>query len=191
MPNIQEIVVGLHGAWRFLHFDRRAILLFDTSVAGFWKSFFAAFLALPGYLLLMYLVARVDPDRTPKVGGVVNFGVEIVIFALTWISYPIVMVTLSKWMGRSDRYYAYITAHNWSGVIYFYVLLPVILSGILTGALGLPILLAVQAVMLAYIWFIARVVLDIPRISATLLVVLEFSISLIFETLRVELLGIG
>ena len=43
----QEVFKGLYGAWRLLLGDRGAVALFDDSIMGFWKSFFAAILILP------------------------------------------------------------------------------------------------------------------------------------------------
>ena len=53
----QEIFEGLYGAWRLLLGDRGAIALFDNSVAGFWKSFFAAIFVVSILLVISIVVA--------------------------------------------------------------------------------------------------------------------------------------
>ena len=42
MITAREVSYGLFGAWRLAHLDRRGMEYFDTSIDGFWRSFWAA-----------------------------------------------------------------------------------------------------------------------------------------------------
>ncbi|MDX2142565.1 MAG: hypothetical protein SFV19_04360 [Rhodospirillaceae bacterium] len=53
IPSLREIVYGVFGAWRLARLDRSAMVHFDRTVEGFWKSFFAAAIVAPAYLILV------------------------------------------------------------------------------------------------------------------------------------------
>ena len=47
IPSPLEIAYGIYGAWRLARLDVTGMEVFDRTVAGFWKSFFAAVLVAP------------------------------------------------------------------------------------------------------------------------------------------------
>jgi hypothetical protein len=53
MPSYAEIQRALQGAWLLARGDTRGMGLFDLSVEGFWRSFAAALLAAPAYVLVL------------------------------------------------------------------------------------------------------------------------------------------
>ena len=55
MVTIREISIAIYGTWRFATLDRAAVQFFDNTPDAFWKSFNAAWLALPAYALLVLL----------------------------------------------------------------------------------------------------------------------------------------
>ena len=53
IPSTTEIAYAFYGAWRLAHLDASGLKYFDTSLDGFWKSFFAAVLVAPAYALIV------------------------------------------------------------------------------------------------------------------------------------------
>ena len=51
MPDRQEVASSLYGAWRLACLDESGMGYFNISVEGFWRSFFAAVLLAPVYML--------------------------------------------------------------------------------------------------------------------------------------------
>ena len=53
MPPKQEIVASLYGAWRLMRLDPTGMTYFNLSADGFWRSFFAAVIVAPAYVLFV------------------------------------------------------------------------------------------------------------------------------------------
>ena len=47
IPDQQEVIRSIYGAWRLPWLDRSGMGHFNLSVDGFWRSFFAAVLVAP------------------------------------------------------------------------------------------------------------------------------------------------
>ena len=79
----QEVFEGVYGAWRLVLGDRSAMALFDDSVLGFWKSFFAAAIVFPMYALLIIMgVFEFEPSRS--VPAMILLNIEFYIRELLW-----------------------------------------------------------------------------------------------------------
>ena len=66
------------GALRLAQMDRGGLAFFDRSVAGFWRSFYAAALVLPIYILTLLLIDRMPTD----VGA---WALEGIAYAVSWL----------------------------------------------------------------------------------------------------------
>ena len=55
MVTSREVVAALYGAYRLARFDPSGLALFDATIAGFSRSFFAAVLVAPVYLVLLLI----------------------------------------------------------------------------------------------------------------------------------------
>ena len=60
--------MSIYGAYRLARLDAAGMSYFDTSVAGFWRSFFAAVIIAPFYAMLLairfpIIAADADPTR--------------------------------------------------------------------------------------------------------------------------------
>ncbi len=63
MITFHEAARSLYGAYRLARFDPSGMAYMDTSVRGFWNSFYAAVATLPFFLVLLvvdYLLERSD-----------------------------------------------------------------------------------------------------------------------------------
>lgn len=188
IPTVREIVYSLYGAWRLARVDRGGLTYFDASVAGFWKSFFAAALVAPGYLVLVLL----DPAAGESAAGFLRIAViHILTYSLSWTVYPVLVHPICQAMGREPAYIGFIVAFNWIKVIQMAAYIPVV--AIVAGEIlpkGPSDLLntAVYVLLLAYQWFVTRAALDVRPLAAAGLVVLDFVIGVIISVLALGML---
>lgn len=189
MPNLREIYLALHGAWRFAHFDRAALGWFDGTIDGFWKSFFAAAIVLPGFALVEFVLPIGVTAGTETVGYGARVAANAVAYVYAWMAFPLIMLSVTDAVGKADKYLRYIVAYNWVSVLQFYILLPVILYTQVNAETGGPIYLAVQALMLALSWFVARTALGIAGLAAATIVALDFVLGVVIGQLRIYMLS--
>lgn len=188
MPVRTEIVAALIGTWRVLLGDRGALVWFDTSVDGFWRSFFAAAIAAPFYVLILALsYAGVDP--LPPTARL--FAVHGLIYVIGWVLFPLIMVPVSDIVDRHDRYLGFIVVYNWSAILQygFYAAVSLLLTGgLVTGAAAQTIGLVSLLIIIAYVWRITRIALDVPVLATAGVVFLEFFLSLVVSQITAVML---
>lgn len=178
MPTTVEVATGIYGAWRLIWLDRGALSYFDATVAGFWKSFFAAALVAPLYMLVVALDLTA---RGTDAGALRILIVHLCAYSISWTAFPLIMHYLTEAMDRRDRFILCIVALNWAEVIQAAVQLPLIL---LIAVEALPtafmelLRVAVYMLILAYQWFVTRTTLDIGGFGAAGLVLLDVVIGL-------------
>jgi hypothetical protein len=172
MPRGAEILQALYGAWRLARLDRHAMHYFDLSHHGVWRSFWAAPLCYPGFLLLLWL--RLDDQTLAQTSLAHVVLVESIGYVVAWCAFPLVAINLCRWLGREDQGFEFITAYNWSQVLQtaFFVLVAFITlplpdsAAIAFGRLGL-------IAMLGYEWFIALVAIGGGGWIAAAMVVID------------------
>src|SRR5690348_3211145 len=114
MSRLQEDASALYGAWRFACFDRGGIAFFDRTVAGFWHSFRAAVLAFPAFLILLGLrIAGGDLHDSDILRVLL---VETIGYVIGWTALPLVMLPVTRFLGREERWLDFIIVLNWSMV---------------------------------------------------------------------------
>lgn len=156
MSIVEESRKSIRGALRFARLDVDGIEDFNVSLDGFWRSFTAAVLCLPGYL---YLVAS-DGDLA-KIDPAKMWVVQTIAYTLAWTAWPLMSFYMTRAFDRGDRHLAYIIVYNWAQVIgYYAIVLVIVLFG--EGDMGRWVFTIVYFVVLAYEWFIAWKLLDIP-----------------------------
>jgi len=181
VPSLNEILRALYGAYRLARFDAGGMTHFDATPGGFWKSFFAAVVVAPLYLLL--LAVRIE-NGSPDVDPARFMAVESIAYVIGWVIYPLVMATVARLIDRERHYVRYIVAYNWASVWQNVVYLPVAIlsvAGLLTGGAGGLLALGALAVVLVYAWFVARTALDIPGLFAVPLVGLDITLGLMLN----------
>lgn len=167
-----EVRLALVGALRLARGDRGGMQCFDRSVDGFWRSFRAAVIAYPLYLVL--LAMRVTLAEWERSGGLVIVTVETIAYVISWVAFPLIMLAVAQRLGRAHRYFDFMVAYNWSQVPQSALFVLVGLeteTGLLGAAPSQAIEVAAGIAVLVYEWFIARVALD-ARAPAAILVVL-------------------
>ena len=177
MPTLNETVMSIYGAYRLARLDASGMSYFDTSVAGFWRSFFAAVIIAPFYAILLairftMIAADTDPTRFVLT--------ESIAYVVSWTAYPLVMASLTRTLGCWDRFPGYIVAYNWSMVLQIAVVLMVAListTGVVPKEAGPFLSLATYVAILGYIWFIARAALAVPALTAAGIVAIDIALS--------------
>ncbi len=177
IPSTREIASSIYGAIRLARLDATGHEFFERTAEGALRSFFAAALVAPAYLILLLFRYGEMPDH---VGFAGFLTAEAVAYVITWTAFPLLVFHLAGMMGKRDRYFGFLTAYNWSSIVQMTVYLPVIAlgqSGLLPEALGEAIGLAATLVMLAYQWFIIRTGLAIGGAAALGLLLLDVMIA--------------
>ncbi len=181
IPSPLEITYGLFGAWRLARLDVTGMEVFDRSVAGFWKSFFAAVLVAPAYLLMVLLELS---EMAVTAGPLRIFIVQSLVYVIVWLAYPLIMYYLAEQIGRAEKYIGFIVALNWAAVIQMLAFLPIIFFNTVEllpqTALGL-LTLAIFLAILFYQGFITRTALGVSGPAAGALVVFAFILQHVIE----------
>ena len=188
MPKAIEITNALYGAYRLALRDADGMKFFDTSADGFWRSFFAALLIAPLYMVLLSMRYRT---------GLVNVSVlrfitiETSAYVITWVAFPLLMITLCHTLKRDDRYFGFIVAYNWATVLQNGIYLSIsILTvvGVIPIPAGNMISLAVLIAILFYTWFIAKTALNITTAQAVAIVALDSGLGILINGIAESML---
>lgn len=177
-PSAAEVSRSIYGAVRLARWDASGHEMFERTPEGALRSFFAAAIVAPAYLILLLLRYADMPEG-------IAFGpfmlAEAIAYAITWTAFPLVAWHLSLFFRRRDRYPGFLAAYNWSSVVQMTVYLPVIALGeaeLLPQALSEGIAMVATLLMLAYQWFILRTGLAIGGAMALGLLLLDVLISI-------------
>jgi hypothetical protein len=170
-----ELRHAIKGSLLLARGDRAGLDHFDRALDGFWHSFRAAALVYPLFLLL--LTMRVSAARWEAAGGwFVVVVIESIGYVIGWTIFPLVMIGVTRWLGREARYFDFMAAYNWcqlpEGVLALVVAL-VVQSGALPGTAGRLVEVAAALAVLLYEWFIARAALETSRSAAALVVLVD------------------
>lgn len=179
IPSRAEIVSSLFGAWRLFRMDPDSMRWFNTSMDGFWRSFFAAIIALPSFVLAYgSQVAGMESDPDPAAALLLG----IIAYAASWVIFPVLAAFVVRPMGYSHAYVPYIVARNWAGglVAQAYLVLEILTQvGVFSGESGGMVEIILFVVTLWYGWIVARIALATTATMATALVVLGTGLDLV------------
>jgi hypothetical protein len=175
IPSWAEVNRGLNGALLLLRRDPSGMALFDLSIEGFWKSFFAIVVAAPAYAVLAYHRWQIT-EAAPGLGRFAS--VELVSYLGGWLAFPVAAIFLTRHLGLAGRYVPLIVAVNWAAVLQAAILLGALLVASLAGGgLGTLFLLAAAFGVLLYQWFVVRTALDTTAGLAAMLVAIDMLLS--------------
>ena len=185
-----EVSRGIFGAWLLARFNANGITLFENTVEGFWRSFWAAAIVLPAYAILLTLRYS---GATFGVGSGTVFLVQSIAYVVDWMAFPFAMFYIAQMFNRDQWYCRYIAAYNWAAVLQITLMLIISLiaaGGILPPALGYWATAIVLVFVLAYQGFIAHVALQSSWAGAAAIVFLDFCLSLMLDGWSTRLLQI-
>jgi hypothetical protein len=169
-----EAWLALSGALRLARGDRAGLTCFDRSLDGFWRSFRAAAITYPLYLML--LTMRVSVAEWQRSGGWRIIIVETIGYVIAWVAFPLIMLEVTRWIGRANRFFNFMVPYNWCQVPQsaLFVLIGIATESRILGARAgesLDIIAAIAT--LVYEWYIARVALEVAGSIAVFVVLVD------------------
>jgi hypothetical protein len=171
---LAEAWLALAGTLRLARGDPGGLACFDSSIGGFWRSFRAALLCYPLYLILLTFPVVLGDGEVVEVDAGRFYAAESIHFVISWVAFPLVVLPIVDFLGRGDRFLVLITAYNWCQVPQTVVFATVALLGG-AGLLSANAMLIVDLILglsaLAYEWYVARVALAVsgPRAGLVIL----------------------
>ena len=186
-----EVRLALAGTWRLARGDRGGLSCFDRSVEGFWRSFRAAVISYPLYLVL--LAMRVSMAEWQASGGWRIVMVETIGYVIAWVAFPLLMLNVVRWIGRAHRFFDFMVPYNWCQLPQsaLFVLVGLAVEG---GMLGPPSAEGIGTVAVVatfvyewYVWYIARVALDTAGLAAVFIALLDFALGVVISQVAVSL----
>jgi hypothetical protein len=171
------IFTALYGALRLAKLDKAGAAFFDTSINGFWRSFFAAFIVAPFHIVLMVFYFSSEEVSA----SVERFtSVEAIAYVISWVAFPLLMASIVRLMEKERHYLGFIVAYNWAAVIQNALYLPVAILGFSEAVPNIvfyAFLGGIVFFLIAYSWFIARTMLNISKGHATAVVILDLALN--------------
>ena len=189
MSRAREAAYALFGAYRLARLDPSGLQYFNATVQGFWRSFTAALIVAPGYVILIGLELGQSPDAASFDWGHIAL-VQAIAYVISWTAFPVALHYLTAAIGRHQEYVGYIVAYNWAAVIQMAVMLPAAaVQAMIPGQAGGLIMLPVVVATAFYQWFIARTALRIGGGTAAGIVGFDFALSLFIAGIAATIRG--
>ena len=178
--NTNHILAALTGALHLARFDADGTKYFEPTLQGFWRSFWAAGLVGPFFLLLLLM------KHTQLSGDTLvhHIAIQSLAYVIAWVLFPLVMVSLTQQFNCTKNYIPFIISYNWCCAIQNGVYLPIAIlgyAGMLSAGLGNLLALSAITWVLVYTFFIVNTVLNVSRITAFGIVVLDVVLGLLLE----------
>ena len=99
IPPWTEVQLAVGGALKLARGDPRGLDFFDTSIDGFWRSFRAALISYPFFLIL--LAFRVSAAHWEESGVLRIVAIETIGYVIAWVAFPLLVLPLTRWLGDS------------------------------------------------------------------------------------------
>jgi hypothetical protein len=179
---------SLYGAWRLARFDASGMNHLDFTESGFWRSFQAAVIGLPLFLILSVLEKslRVMAGQIISPGQPIDlnnyFLLQLLDYAAIWPAFALAMIPVCRLLKVDEHYAALIISYNWSRVLAMAVLIPPYLLLAWTGfgnlLAGLLTVIAAFFV-LAYQWFAVKTAIGGAGLPAGIIIIVNFILTVI------------
>lgn len=109
LPGASEVFRAVYGCWCLALGRPGAIDLFDRSDAGFFRSFFAAVLVLPAFILSDVAngaAGWMDGGPLAWISYVLRYGIY-------WLVFPVAACVMAEKVGVLDRILDFLVPLNW------------------------------------------------------------------------------
>lgn len=178
----REALAALYGTVRLIRLKPDGFAWFDASLDGFWRSFAAAALVAPLYLVSLALwpgtisLPAPDPLRF--------MALKSIAYLMGWVAYPLVMVSVLRLIDRERHMFRYLVAYNWFQVpkeALFFTLAALYAVGAMPGRAAEFLSLAAFAATLFYFWYIAKAALETDGYTAAGLVLIDLTLGLVIS----------
>ena len=174
VPAWTEVQLAVGGALKLARGDASGLGFFDTSIDGFWRSFRAALICYPLFLILLAFRVSAAHWETSGVPRIVI--VETIGYVISWVAFPLLVLPLTRWLGREHRFLAFMVAYNWSQIpqtVLFVILGADAAAGLFSANVAQVVDFAAAIAVLVYEWYIARVALMVTAAQAVPVVLLD------------------
>lgn len=190
IPTAAETVRSLRGSWQLFLGRPDAMRHFDTSFAGFWRSFgvFALLVPMNAVLILTEMrliqVSGQAPVEAFPIAAFafwkyLNLGLDLVLF-------PLVLAVLAGLLQVNRTYVRYVVARNWCIPLALAItLVPAMLyaAGLIGQTIAEVLLIAAIVIVLRFHYMVMRAALQ-TGVGTTLgLVALDVALSLVASAL--------
>lgn len=189
MIDFKEFSRSIFGAWMLARFDANGLMLFENTVSAFWRSYWAAILALPAYIALVMMRT---PEAMITVGALPAVLIQTSGYIIGWFAMPFVMLGVCRIIDREEHFCRYFAAYNWAALLQITLMLALTTlakTGIMPPAFAGMISVAAIIAILFYQGYIARVALVIPAFGAFGIVLLDLMIGLVVDSWTTKLLA--
>ena len=183
-----EIVNSLYGSLRLAWGDKNGINYFNTSHLGFWRSFTAAIIVAPIFVLLLnvrYAVSNND----------INFFRFVSIYAIAyvigWVAFPIIINYVTDVLGHGAKFVRYIVIYNWASVLQNLIYLPfaiLVEAQLIDGTAATIIGLCLLGLVFLYTAFITKTALEVSNGIAAAIIVFDLILSVIISATTQKIL---
>ena len=170
----QEARLALAGTLRLVVGDRGGLACFDCSLDGFWRSFRAAVICYPLYLVL--LAMRITLAEWERSGGWHIVTVETIGYVIAWVAFPLLMLNVTRVIGKAHRFFDFMVPYNWCQVPQSALLVLVGIeseTGILGAQASETIDVVAAIATLVYEWYVARIALETTGSAAAFVVLVD------------------
>jgi len=186
--SLSEIARGVGGTVRLMKGDLSGLAVLDRSREGFWRSFRAAALLAPLYAF--YLLTRYV-EMMSTASDVKIALVEALRYSIEWTLFPVVLLELTRPLGRASRYTGAVVALNWANVPLLVMAVALLsLTRLIAPPLLVPLSLIVDAGTTILVARILKYTLDVPWTVAAGLAVLNLWLGLTLSFGVVDILGL-
>ena len=156
IPTREEVQRSLAGALLLARGNTAGMGAFELSFDGFWHSFAAPVLAAPLYALLL-AEQYLRMGYAGGLGGLVM--AETLSYALDIVSFPLLAIPLTRFLGLGARYVPLIVATNWATLPQVMLFFAAVVVGGAIPPLRPVLLLGALLATLGYQWFVIRTAL--------------------------------
>ncbi len=186
-----EIISSLYGASRLARGDTKGMAYFNASHEGFWRSFTAAALIAPLFIILLgvrYMVSDSDV-------ALARFAsIHAISYLIGWIAFPLLIFYLADILDKGQNFIAYIVSYNWASVLQNVLYLPFALlveAHFLQGPIASFIGILLLGVIFLYTWFITRTALEISNFTAVGFVVIDLLLGVFINSVSQGMLRVS
>ncbi|MEL6965435.1 MAG: hypothetical protein AAFO01_21985 [Pseudomonadota bacterium] len=184
LPDRHEIASSLYGAYRLAWFDETGMGFFNISVEGFWRSFFAAVILAPFYMLSIGQDFINPEDGFSFWAAMVHF----LTYGLSWVLFPLVAFFATDLLGIGQRFTALVVAVNWTSILIFGLLtISVGLVAVVQHAITELALVILTAALIVYHWFVIKTALETTATVAIAFVLFNFLLGAMLQQLAQRL----
>ncbi|MGY8999012.1 MAG: hypothetical protein ACKVIK_03750 [Rhodospirillales bacterium] len=190
MAPIKEIAASLYGTFRLAKGDVKGLDYFNTSVEGLWRSFTAAMLVAPPFIILLvvrYLVSESGDN-------LLRFtSIHAISYAIGWVAFPLLIFYVTDTLNKGQKFITYIVVYNWASVLQNILYLPfaILVEGhLLQGSTATLIGVLLLSLVFFYTWFVTKTALEISSILAVGFVFIDLMLSIFINSISQGMLRV-